>query len=56
MHPVDTLQLHFNPDQMLVLNAAMAFLMFSVALDIRLEDFRRVVQFPRSIGAGILAQ
>lgn len=56
MHPVDTLQLHFNPDQMLVLNAAMAFLMFSVALDIRLEDFRRVVQFPRSIGVGILAQ
>ena len=56
MHPVDTLQLHFNPDQMLVLNAAMAFLMFSVALDIRLEDFRRVVQFPKSIGVGILAQ
>jgi BASS family bile acid:Na+ symporter len=41
---------------MLVLNAAMAFLMFSVALDIRLEDFRRVVQFPKSIGVGILAQ
>lgn len=56
MHPVDTLQLHFNPDQMLILNAAMAFLMFSVALDIRLEDFRRVVQFPKSIGVGILAQ
>jgi BASS family bile acid:Na+ symporter len=56
MHPVDTLQLHFNPDQMLVLNAAMAFLMFSVALDIRLEDFRMVVQFPKSIGVGILAQ
>ena len=56
MHPVDTLQLHFNPDKMLVLNAAMAFLMFSVALDIRLEDFRMVVQFPKSIGVGILAQ
>lgn len=56
MHPVDTLQLHFNPNQMFVLNIAMAFLMFSVALDVRLDDFRRVIQFPKSVGVGLLAQ
>ncbi|MBL7825647.1 MAG: bile acid:sodium symporter family protein [Saprospiraceae bacterium] len=56
MHPVDTLQLRFNPDQMFILNIAMAFLMFSVALDVRVADFKQVVRFPKSIGVGLLAQ
>ena len=56
MHPVDTLQLHFNPNQMFVLNIAMAFLMFSVALDVKPGDFRKVVEFPKSVGVGLLAQ
>lgn len=56
MHPVDTLHLHFNPSQMVVLNMAMAFLMFSVALDVRFSDFRKVVDFPLSVGVGLLAQ
>jgi BASS family bile acid:Na+ symporter len=56
MHPVDTLHLHFNPNQMFILNIAMAFLMFSVALDVRPADFRKVVDFPKSIGVGLLAQ
>ena len=56
MHPVDTLQLHFNPDQMIVLNIAMAFLMFGVALDVLPGDFRKVVEFPKSVAVGLLAQ
>lgn len=56
MHPVDTLHLHFNPNQMVVLNMAMAFLMFSVALDVHFSDFRKVVEFPQSVGVGLLAQ
>lgn len=56
MHPVDTLHLHFNPSQMAVLNMAMAFLMFSVALDVRFADFKKVVDFPQSVGVGLLAQ
>lgn len=56
MHPVDALQLHFNPSQMIVLNIAMAFLMFSVALDVKPGDFKKVVEFPKSVGVGILAQ
>lgn len=56
MHPVDSLQLHFNPSQMFVLNIAMAFLMFSVALDVRPGDFRKVAFFPKSVGVGLLAQ
>lgn len=56
MHPVDTLHLQFNPNQMVVLNMAMAFLMFSVALDVKFSDFRKVVDFPQSVGVGLLAQ
>lgn len=56
MHPVDSLQLHFNPQQMTVLNMAMAFLMFSVALDVKFSDFKQVVAFPKSVGVGLLAQ
>ncbi|MEZ4967036.1 MAG: bile acid:sodium symporter family protein [Saprospiraceae bacterium] len=56
MHPVDTLRIHFNPEQMFLLNIAMAFLMFSVALDVLPRDFRKVVEFPKSVGIGLLAQ
>lgn len=56
MHPVDTLRINFNADQMALLNIAMAFLMFSVALDIRFSDFRKVVQFPKAIAVGLVAQ
>ncbi|MFN4256602.1 MAG: bile acid:sodium symporter family protein [Saprospiraceae bacterium] len=56
MHPVDSLRIHFNPDQMFVLNIAMAFLMFAVALDVRVGDFRQVVNYPKSVAVGLLAQ
>jgi BASS family bile acid:Na+ symporter len=56
MHPVDTLQINFNPDQLAILNIAMAFLMFSVALDVLPSDFKKVVQFPRSVGVGLFIQ
>ena len=56
MHPVDTLQIRFDEGQMVFLNFAMAFIMFSIALDIRLADFRKVAQFPKSILAGLIAQ
>lgn len=56
MHPVDALIINFNPNQMTILNIAMAFLMFSVALDVRRSDFQKVVSFPRSVGVGLLIQ
>lgn len=56
MHSVDALHIHFNPDQMFILNTAMAFLMFSVALDVLPGDFKKVIEFPKSVGVGILAQ
>jgi bile acid:Na+ symporter, BASS family len=56
MPPVDSLHLNFDPSRMVVLNWAMAFLMFSVALDIKISDFRKVAQFPRSVLVGLVVQ
>jgi BASS family bile acid:Na+ symporter len=56
MHPVDTLHINFNPEQLVILNLAMAFLMFSVALDVLPGDFQKVALFPRSIIVGLVAQ
>jgi bile acid:Na+ symporter, BASS family len=56
MHPVDTFHILFNPNQMAVLNMAMAFLMFSVALDISPSDFRKVVDYPKSVLVGLSVQ
>ncbi len=56
MHTVDALRIHFNPDQMFILNMAMAFLMFSVALDVLPRDFKKVIEFPKSVAVGLLAQ
>lgn len=41
---------------MLFLNIVMAFLMFSVALDVRISDFKRVLQYPKAVFAGLLSQ
>jgi BASS family bile acid:Na+ symporter len=56
MHSLDTVSIHFNPAQMATLNFALAFLMFSVALDVRVSDFKQVLRFPKSVGVGLLAQ
>jgi bile acid:Na+ symporter, BASS family len=56
MHPVDQLILDFSPKQMSLLNIAMAYIMFSIALDIQMDDFRRVFQYPRSVILGLTVQ
>ncbi len=50
------LHLNFGQDQMVLLNLCLAFLMFGVALDIQMKDFRLLMQSPRSVLAGLTAQ
>lgn len=56
MQPVDLIHLNFNPAALAVLNGVLAFLMFGIALDTRLDDFKRVARMPVAFAAGILAQ
>ena len=54
--PVDEITLNFSPRGLAVLNAVLALVMFGVALDIRLADFRRVVAAGKPALLGLAAQ
>ena len=56
LQSIDEVRLNFNPASLHALNAVLAFLMFGVALDTRVEDFKRVLKMPLAMGAGIAAQ
>ena len=56
MHPIDEAQLHFNDGGLFVLNIILALIMFGVALDLRVEDFRRAVRHPLAPTVGLFAQ
>ncbi|HHO52661.1 MAG TPA: bile acid:sodium symporter family protein [Deltaproteobacteria bacterium] len=53
---IDRLQLAFDATGLLVLNGALAFIMFGVALDLSPEDFRRLARDPRAPVVGLLCQ
>ena len=56
MLPIDEIRLNFNPASLAILNWVLAFLMFGIALDTRVEDFRRVLKMPLAFSVGIIAQ
>ncbi len=53
---LDHVRLNFSSSGLFFLNIALAFIMFGVALDIRLDDFKAVVQKPQSAVTGIISQ
>lgn len=56
MEAIDQVQLNFNESSLLLLNVLIGLIMFGVALDIRVDDFRRVVRDPRGPLIGLGAQ
>jgi len=53
---VDQVRLNFNPQGLLVINIAIGLMMFGVALDLKLEDFKRIIISPKAPGIGLIAQ
>jgi BASS family bile acid:Na+ symporter len=53
---LDAIQLDFEPGRLLALNIILAILMFGVALDLRLDDFRAVLRAPKGPLVGIATQ
>ena len=53
---LDHVRLNFSPSGLLALNITIAFIMFGVALDIKLEHFRDVIMKPKSALVGIFSQ
>jgi BASS family bile acid:Na+ symporter len=56
MTDLDLIQINFSPDQLVLLNIILAFILFGVALDLKPEDFKRVFTEPRSVLVGFFAQ
>ena len=53
---IDEIQINFSEDALVALNILVAFLMFGIALDIRREDFLRLIRSPRIPLVGLLSE
>lgn len=53
---LESFQINFSEDQMRLMNLCLAFLMFGVALDMKLADFKRIALFPKSVITGLVSQ
>lgn len=56
MTDIDDIMLNFSPASLTLLNAILAIVMFSIALDLKSSDFREVSRRPKSFIAGIFSQ
>ena len=56
MENIDLIQVNFSPDQLFLLNICLAFIMFGVALDIKLSDFKYLVNHPKAMIVGLSSQ
>lgn len=53
---LDHVRLNFSPTGLFALNITIAFIMFGVALDIKIEHFKDVVMKPKSAIIGVISQ
>jgi len=53
---INSARINFDPDQLFLLNICLAFLMFGVALDLRVDNFRQLLRRPRAPLVGLASQ
>ena len=56
MEYIDSVKINFSPDQLILLNIGLGFLMFVVALDIKIADFKRLIDQPKAPIIGLISQ
>lgn len=56
MTDIDGVMLNFSPAGLMVLNAILSIVMFSIALDLRPSDFRALMRAPKPLFAGLVSQ
>lgn len=56
MHNIDDIQIHFNSDNLWLVNLTLSLVMFGVALDIKVSDFTNLLNSPKAVIVGILSQ
>lgn len=53
---IDQIQINFNESSLLIMNIVIGFIMFGVALDLKLEDFKRTLKNPKPAFIGLFSQ
>ncbi len=53
---VDSIHIHFSTNNLYVLNACLALLMFSIALEIKTSNFKTLFQQPKAVMVGMISQ
>ncbi|MDX1476770.1 MAG: bile acid:sodium symporter family protein [Saprospiraceae bacterium] len=56
MENIDAIRIHLSQDNLSILNLCLAFIMFGVALDMRISDFKRIAEYPRAVAIGLTSQ
>lgn len=54
MASIDQVQLSFNPQTLTVLNVVLGLVMFGVALELKVADFRAALKTPKALALGLL--
>ena len=52
---IDQVRLNFNPHAQLGLNLVLALVMFGIALDLKLADFKAALRTPRALAIGLIS-
>lgn len=53
---VDAVRLNFRPQDLVLINAVIGLMMFGMSLDLKVEDFKRILRAPRAPLIGLGAQ
>ncbi|MGA9598495.1 MAG: bile acid:sodium symporter family protein, partial [Acidimicrobiia bacterium] len=53
---IDQVRLNFDESSLLLLNILIGLMMFGMALDLDVEDFRRLLRKPKPPAIGLIAQ
>ena len=56
MEYIDQIKINFEGNKLVLMNLCLAFVMFGIALDLSLKDFRRVLEFPKAVAVGLSSQ
>lgn len=56
MSEIDAVRINFSAQNLLLLNVSLGLIMFGVALNLTVEDFRRLGRNPRPALVGICSQ
>lgn len=56
MTDINSIQINFDGNQVLLLNICLGFLMFGVALDLKLSDFSYVITNKKAVLSGLISQ